>query len=445
MPSVTCGPPREKSAVTGPAPTMTYQEILTHIYGLARFGMKPGLDRIRSILSALSNPQNVPRVIHVAGTNGKGSTAAFLSSILTAAGHRAGLFTSPHLTAFTERIRVNGAEISREEVISLAQRVLSAAPPDATFFEIATAMSYLHFAEREVDAAIMEVGMGGRLDATNAVEGVLSLISPISLDHCQHLGNSIASIASEKAGVIKPGRPVAVAAQDPEAMEIITGICGQSNSALFSYGRDFSSSWKDDGLSYSGIKLHLEGLHPGIPGAYQSGNAALALCASELLDEQGMTVTAEAARKGIEEAFWPGRMETFPGPPRIMLDGAHNPAGARALAEALKRIPRQRLIMIIGVVGDKDVNGILMPLIPLAHRIITVTPAIPRGLPSRELAASCRTLGYAAENAGDVPSGIRTAASMAGCDDLILVCGSLFTVGEARAIILERNFEPFRG
>ncbi len=445
MPSGTSGPPREKSAVNGAAPTMTYQQILTHIYGLARFGMKPGLGRIRSILSALSNPQDTPRVIHVAGTNGKGSTAAFLSSILTAAGHGTGLFTSPHLMAFTERIRVNGAEISGEEVISLAQRVFSAAPPDATFFEIATAMSYLYFAEREVDAAIMEVGMGGRLDATNAVEGVLSLISPISLDHCQYLGNSIASITSEKAGIIKPGRPVAVAEQDAEAMGIITGICGRLNCALFSYGRDFSSEWKDDGLSYYGLKLHLEGLRPGIPGAYQSGNAALALCASELLDEQGMTVTAEAARKGIEEAFWPGRMESFPGPPRIMLDGAHNPAGARALAEALKRVPRQRLILIIGVVGDKDVNGILMPLIPLAHRIITVTPAIARGLPSSELATACRTLGYAAEDAGDVPSGIRTGSSMAGRDDLILVCGSLFTVGEARAIMLARNFEPFRG
>jgi dihydrofolate synthase/folylpolyglutamate synthase len=424
---------------------MTYQEILTHIYGLGRFGMKPGLERIRSLLKGLSNPQDSLRVIQVAGTNGKGSTAAFLSAILTAAGHRVGLFTSPHLIAFPERIRINGREISEQDVVSCAERVLSATPPGTTFFEIVTAMAYLHFAEQGVGPAIMEVGMGGRLDATNVACGVLSLISPIALDHCEYLGNDIARIAREKAGVIKAGSPVAVAPQYPDAMKTISETCAHLGSRLFRDNQDFTANWETDGLAYHGLSLHLTGLTPGIPGSYQKMNAALALCASELLDRSGLTVKEDAARKGIEQAFWPGRMEMFPGPPRVILDGAHNPAGAEALAGALAGIPRDNLILVAGVVGDKDVNGILAPLIPHADRVIAVCPAIPRGLPSRELSERCRALGHRAMDGRDVTAGLNLAHSLASARDLILVCGSLFTVGEARARILAQSFEPFRG
>jgi dihydrofolate synthase / folylpolyglutamate synthase len=424
---------------------MTYQEILTHIYGLGRFGMKPGLERIHSLLNALSNPQDSLRVIHVAGTNGKGSTAAFLSAILTAAGHRVGLFTSPHLMAFPERIRINGREIPVQEVVPLAERVLSVALPGTTFFEIVTAMSFLYFAEQGVGPAIMEVGMGGRLDATNVAEGVLSLISPIALDHCEYLGDSIARITAEKAGVVKAGHPVAIARQHPDALMTISGICARLGSRVFRDGHDFSADWETDGLAYHGINWHLESLRPGIPGRYQTTNAALALCASELLDRQGLPVTVDAARKGMEQAFWPGRMEMFPGRPRVLLDGAHNPAGAEALAEALKDIPREALILMIGVVGDKDVNGILAPLLPHADGIIAVSPAVPRGLPSHELAERCRTFGHRTVDAGGVSAGLKIAFSNSSANDLVLVCGSLFTVGEARAQILARSFEPFRG
>jgi dihydrofolate synthase/folylpolyglutamate synthase len=424
---------------------MTYQEILTHIYGLGRFGMKPGLERIRNLLKELSNPQDGLRVIHVAGTNGKGSTAAFLSAILTTAGHRVGLFTSPHLIAFPERIRINGEEIPEQNVISLADRVISVAPPATTFFEIVTAMSYLYFAEQGVGPAIMEVGMGGRLDATNVASGVLSLISPIALDHCAYLGDSLARIAREKAGVIKAGQPVVIAPQHPDALKAISEMCDHLGSPVFRDGHDFDARWETDGLAYHGLNLRMEGLRPGIPGRYQAMNAALALCASELLDRQGLPVQEDAARKGIEQAFWPGRMEMFPGPPRVILDGAHNPAGADALAGALADIPREALTLVVGVVGDKDVNGILAPLLPHADRIITVSPAVPRGLPSAELAERCRALGHRAVDAGTVSAGLKTAFSNSSTNDLVLVCGSLFTVGEARARILARNFEPFRG
>lgn len=424
---------------------MTYHEILTHIYGLGRFGMKPGLERIGALLKALSNPQDGLRVIHVAGTNGKGSTSAFLASVLSAAGHTVGLFTSPHLVAFPERIRINGREIPEQDVVTIAERVLSVAPPGATFFELVTAMAFLHFAENGVGPALMEVGMGGRLDATNAAAGVLSVITPVALDHCEHLGGSIELIAAEKAGIIKPSRPVVCAGQPPRAMDVIGARCVELASPLYAWGKDFTAAWRGDLLGYRGIRWELDSLRPGIPGRYQAVNAAAALCAAELLDDAGLGVTQEEARCGIETASWPGRMELLPGPPRVLLDGAHNPAGAAALAESLADFPRERLILVAGMVGDKDADGILAPLLPLADRVVAVTPSIPRGLPSHELAERCRALGCDVEDGGSLADGLDRALSTAGPGDLVLVCGSLYVVGEARARLNNKTFEPFRG
>ena len=424
---------------------MTYQEMMSHIYGLGRFGMKPGLQRIRATLRALSDPQDAVQTVHVAGTNGKGSTAAFLASILTSGGHKAGLFTSPHLIAFTERIRIDGTEISEKEVVSLADRVLSVAPEGTTFFEIVTAMAYLFFAEQGVRAAVMEVGMGGRFDATNAASGILSIITPIALDHSQYLGDTISLIAREKAGVIKAGRPVVSSSQSPDAQEVIRRHCREMKSPLYLQGSDFSATWGSDGLAYSGIQWELHALQPGIPGRYQAMNLATAICAAELLDQQGMSLTPDCVRMGAEQASWPGRMELFAGPPRVLLDGAHNPAGAKALAEALADIPRKALILVAGVVGDKDANGILERLLPSADSVIAVCPSVPHGLASRELADHCRVLGHQASDAGSVAKGLESAFNKAQPDDLILVCGSLFVVGEARAILLSQTFEPFRG
>jgi dihydrofolate synthase / folylpolyglutamate synthase len=424
---------------------MTYEDTLSQLYDLGRFGMKPGLTRIRAILKALSDPQDSLQIIHVAGTNGKGSTSAFLAAILDAAGHRVGLFTSPHLIAFPERIRINGTEIHKDHVVMLAERVRSVAPKDSTFFEIVTAMAYLHFAEQHVGPAVMEVGMGGRFDATNVAAGTLAVITPVALDHCEHLGNSIDSIATEKAGIIKPGQPVVLAPQSLEAAAVFRNRCMTTGSSLYENGADYSAHWEQGRLSYCGLSWNLTGLLPGIPGSYQSTNAATALCAAEVLNGRGLTVTSAAARHGLEQASWPGRMELFPGPPRILLDGAHNPAGAAALAESLTAVPRERLILLIGMVGDKDVAGILSRLAPLADRLLTVCPAVPRGLAAEALAARCQSLGYEATAAGTVINGLDSAGSIAAPNDLIVVCGSLFTVGEARARLVHNEFEPFRG
>jgi len=424
---------------------MGYREMLARLYGLGRFGIRPGLDRIRSILRALSDPQDSLSVIHVAGTNGKGSTSAFLSSILAAAGYKVGLFTSPHLVAFTERIRLNGREIAEEEVLRLAEKVLSVSPEGSTFFEVVTAMAYLAFAEGGVGPAVMEVGMGGRYDATNAATGILSLITPIALDHCQYLGEDIAAIALQKAGVIKRGNPAVSAPQSPEALAVIRRQCAHLGSPLYVNGPDFRADRKGGLLSYIGLEWQMDGLNPGIPGSYQSANAASALAAAELLAGGRFPVSRSAARRGIEEARWPGRMELFPGTPRILLDGAHNPAGASALAESLRDIRRRNLVMLIGMVADKDAEGILEHLLPVADRVIAVAPAIPRGLPAGVLAERCRHLGFAAEDAGSVNQGLDIAGAVAHADDLVVVCGSLFVVGEARARLTSRRFEPFRG
>ena len=424
---------------------MTYQETLAHIYGLGRFGMKPGLERITTLLQALDNPHEQTKTIHVAGTNGKGSTAAFISSIMVAAGYKVGLYTSPHLSRFTERIRINGLEIEEGEVVRLAERVLAVAPVSATFFEIVTALAWLHFADQGVELAVMEAGMGGRFDATNAASGIMSVITPVSPDHCEYLGNTLTEIAFEKAGVVKPGRPLVTATQSDEVLAVIGSQCERLASPLFVSGRNFSGSWGDDGLNYQGLTSGLSGLKPGIGGRYQAENAACALAAAEILGGMGFNLPETALRKGIEKATWPGRMEIVGKSPRILLDGAHNAAGGAALAESLQDIPHDRLILVAGVMADKDAEGILGPLFPLTDRAYAVSPRLERALPSERLAALCRSRRVPCTDAGTIAAGIDEAKNSAGPDDLILVCGSLFTVGEARAILYGEHFEPFRG
>jgi len=424
---------------------MTYAQTLAHIYALGRFGMKPGLARITRLLSALGNPQDAFATVHVVGTNGKGSTASILSSILSAGGYRTGLFTSPHLISFTERMRTDGAEISEEAVALLAGRVLEAAPEGTTFFEIVTALAALHFAQAGVQIAVFEAGMGGRLDATNALDGALSVITPVSLDHTDYLGSRIAEIAVEKAGICKAGSPIVSARQLPEAARVIERHALELGSPLYRLGEAFEGGWQDGKLWYRGMGAPLDGITPGVSGRYQAGNTACALAAAELLSGAGFPLPPRALAEGVEGASWPGRLELFPGSPRLLLDGAHNPAGAAALAEALAEIPRRRLLMVVGVMGDKELSGVLEPLLPLADRVFAVAPAIERALDAQRLASYCSGWGASAREAGSVARGIALARAEAGADDLILVCGSLFTVGEARGLLLSRRFDPFRG
>jgi dihydrofolate synthase/folylpolyglutamate synthase len=424
---------------------MTYEETLAYLFGRGRFGMRPGLERIAATMARLGNPERRLRAVQVAGTNGKGSTAAFLAAITAAAGQRTGLFTSPHLMDFTERFRIDGQEIEPQRLTELAGRVIAAAPAEATFFELTTAIGLLWFAEEQVELAVLEVGMGGRFDATAIVAGDLAIITPVALDHTEWLGETVAAVAGEKAGIVRPGRPVVCAPQEPAALAAIAASCHDRQAPLYLWGERFSAAWHGATLDYYGLQLELTGLAPGLAGPHQAANAACALAAAELLTAAGLPLPVRALLDGIAGTRWPGRLELFPGPPPVLLDGAHNPAGARALAAALAGYPRRRLLLVTGLMADKDAAGLLTPLLPLADRVYAVTPGLERAMPAAQLAGLCGSLGKPALAAGSVADGLALARHEAGADDLVLVCGSLFTVGEARALLTGRPFRPVRG
>lgn len=425
---------------------MSLPDVLEKLYARRRFGIRPGVDRVGVLLSRLGHPEKQFHTIHVVGTNGKGSTSAFLSSILCSAGYKTAQFSSPHLVRFTERFRINGVEYCPEKLASSLAHVLAVAPDEATFFEITTALAADIFAQEQVQYAVMEAGMGGRSDATAALPGELTVLTPISLDHTDYLGATVAEIAREKAGIIGAGTPVVTACQDDVAMRVIVEQCAVVGSPLFLYGSDFRMVRTDTGtLSYRGLQRTLAGLVPGIAGRYQTENAAVALAAAELLAGGGLCIGEQAYVDGIAAAHWPGRMELIPGTPRLLLDGAHNPAGARALAEALADYPRARLLLVAGVCDDKDLERIFAPLLPLVSAVYTVTPAIERGLDAAVLAEYFARHQLHVQAHDTVAAGLAAACHDATADDLVLVCGSLFVVGEVKAVCEQSDYHGIRG
>ena len=424
---------------------MPLADTLEKLYARRRFGIRPGVERVATLLERLGHPEQSFRSIHVVGTNGKGSTAAFLSSILTSARYRTGFFSSPHLVRFGERFRIDGREADDDVLAPLLDEVLDAAPPEATFFEIVTALAVLYFARSTVDIAVMEAGMGGRSDATAALAGIMTVITPISFDHCDYLGSTLAAIAAEKSGIARPGTPVVSAIQSAEARQVIAAYCAGNNNPLKSID-DTTVAWGNDStLAYRDGGLQLSGLQPGISGRYQSQNAALALTAARNLSACGIDIPQEALVAGIAAARWPGRMEYVDGTPPLLLDGAHNPAGAAALAESLAGYRYSRLLLVTGVMEDKDVSQLLAPLAVRAARGFAVAPAIERALPAERLAEELATLGLETIACASVSDGISAARAAAQPGDLVLVCGSLFTVGEALAFLSGKAFRGIRG
>lgn len=425
---------------------MPLAALLEKLYARRRFGIRPGVDRVNRILAGLGNPEKLFRSIHVVGTNGKGSTSAFLSSILKCAGHRTAQFSSPHLVRFSERFRIDGVEYPPDKLAANLEAVLEAAPEEATFFEITTALAALVFSSEKVEIAVVEAGMGGRSDATAAICGEMTIITPISVDHAEYLGSTLTEIADEKAGIIEPFTKVVSAGQQGGALSVIEKKCMASDSPLICMGRDFSALWNHNGtVDYRGINISLMQLAPGIPGRYQADNAALALAAAELLDAAGTTVTTEALALGITTASWPGRMELIPGNPPMLLDGAHNPAGSRALAEALVDYPCRRVLMVTGVCTDKDAEQMYAPLIPLVAKIYAVTPSVDRALDGELLSRLLAGMGADSRPYATLADAIRQARSEALQGDMMLVCGSLFLVGETKALIDNSDYSGIRG
>ena len=425
---------------------MPLTDVLERLYARRRFGIKPGVDRVGKLLERLGNPEKQFRTIHVVGTNGKGSTSAFLSSILLHAGHSVAQFSSPHLVRFTERFRINGAEYPEDRLAHRLQEVLEAAPEDATFFEITTALAAYVFCEERVEFAVMEAGMGGRSDATAAFHGEMTILTQIAIDHAEYLGATLEEIATEKTGIIEPRTNVICAAQTEAVSLIVEERCRIGECTLKTVGKDFSVCRNRDGsIDYHGINRTLTGLHSGLPGRYQSANAAVALAAAEVLDSCGTKISASAFSDAISKTYWPGRMELIPGTPRLLLDGAHNPAGASALAEALQDYSYSRLLLVTGVCDDKDTEQIYAPLMPLVDSIYTVTPTIERALKDETLSDFFQSHGMPSRPCGSVISGVCKARDDASESDLILVCGSLFVVGEVKAWLEQVNYTGIRG
>jgi dihydrofolate synthase/folylpolyglutamate synthase len=432
---------------------MSYQKTIDYLYSLQKHGIKFGLSNSAVLMQLLDTPYRRFRSLHIAGTNGKGSTAAYLASIFRAAGYRTGLYTSPHLVSFTERIRIDNVPIPEERVVELAQRLQrcsegtlssdGAGPFSPTFFEVTTAMAFAYFAEESIDIAVVETGMGGRLDSTNVITPLVSVITNIDLEHTEFLGTTLEQIASEKAGIIKPGVPVVTGAVQPEAIAVIERTAVQQGAPLYRMPKDFCVERMEPGgggdFDYRGIATNYQGLTISLLGKHQASNAALAVAAVECVARSGMAVSEPALRAGLVSASWEGRLERVAGRPDILLDGAHNPASAAVLAEALRslRPSYRRLVLVMGILRDKDHGRIIDHLVPLADWVVATKPQYERAIDPQTLAADIRRRHGNVSIADTVEQAVTLARKGSSPNDLIIVTGSLYTVGDARAVLVQ--------
>jgi dihydrofolate synthase/folylpolyglutamate synthase len=439
----------------------SYQEAIDYLFGLQKHGIKLALSNSFKLMELLGEPHRKFRSVHVAGTNGKGSTAAFIGGVLQAAGYRVGLYTSPHLVSFTERIRINGAPISEARVVELAQRVRDccrgAAAPDGqgplnpTFFEVTTAVAFTYFAEEKIDIGVIETGMGGRLDSTNVITPLVSVITNIDLEHQEFLGTTLEQIAAEKAGIIKPGVPIVTGAVQPEALRVIEREAASKNAPLYCLSRDFTgknlTSGHDQVFDYQGIKRSSDAMRIAMRGRYQVDNACLALAAVECLQNAGIPVEDSALRRGLDQTRWEGRLERVADRPDIYLDGAHNPASAKKLAEAVRDMKPayRRIILIIGILGDKDYRGVLSELAPLADHVVATKARYSRAMDVPTLAAEIEKLHASVDTAETVEEALAKAVAAASPDDLVLITGSLYVVGDARTVFFPDRTGPLSG
>jgi len=424
-----------------------YDDAINYLYGLQLHGIKLGLTNIRRLLSLAGDPHKYFRTIHIAGTNGKGSTAAMMASILAEAGYRTGLFTSPHLVSFTERIRINSERISKGDVVRLTGRlrelVINEKDLRPTFFEFVTAMALLHFRERGAEWVVLETGMGGRLDATNVVEPEVAVITRVGMDHMEFLGAGLGEIAGEKAGIIKEAVPVVVARQEEEAAAVIMNRAEELSSPLFACGRDFSvrnvtTEIRGTSFDFTSRRRLVDGLFVPLCGAYQAENAALALQAMELLGDAAPD--EQAMREGLAATRWEGRCEFLQWRFPMLLDGAHNIDAVRALAATLKEVYLKEfrsIMFIIGCMADKDIRGYLSELLPLGRVAIFTTLGFERAASSEMLGDIAGSMGIPALAAENTEEALRLAATEYTRGDLVVVTGSFYTVGEVKGAIGE--------
>jgi len=414
------------------------------MFGLRRFGIKLGLDTILAILKGLDNPQNKFPSIHVAGTNGKGSIASALSSIFIHAGYRVGLYTSPHLVNFNERIRINGAPISDMDVLIAYEAVkdVHAGDRESTFFEYTTAMAFHEFARAGVDWAIVETGMGGRLDATNVLNPKLSIISNISLEHRQYLGNTIAEITAEKGGIIKRGIPVVTGVNQNEAINVLKKIAQKKEAPLYRLGEHFRTrrNKNKETFSYIGMSSTWPDMKTGLQGKHQIKNAALALAACEVLNQYDTDLSTDQIKEGLLKTDWPGRMEVVSQRPYIILDGAHNLMASRKLAEFMsENLVKDGTTLVIGILDDKPYRSMLKSLLPLCRRVIFTKPAISRAMEPEMLQEVAKDFVDDIRIIPNVKDAYFYALESVSSDEAIIVAGSLYVVGEVKQALAEKG------
>jgi dihydrofolate synthase/folylpolyglutamate synthase len=419
-----------------------YKDSLDYLYGLESHGIIFGLANIRNILRALGNPHKKLKAIHIGGTNGKGSTAAMIQSILSRSGYRVGLYTSPHLISFTERIRIDEEEITEGEVVGLTQRIRGAirerrTPETFTFFDFTTAMAMLYFVTEGVDLAILEVGLGGRLDSTNVVDPLLVIITTISMDHRNYLGGSLEAVAREKAGIIKGGRALITAATQPKVLDLFRRVCREKKAPLFRVGRDFRGRRVGPRrFHYRGRKLNLPNLDLNLAGRHQIINATTAMGAIETMVEKGYRIGNGAIYEGLHRVQWSGRLEVVRESPTVVLDGAHNPGAAKRLKEAIvEEFGYERLLLALGIMNDKDYRRIISTLVPLADMTVLCEPRCERAASPQVLLDAMKRIGKKGEIVGDVGEAVQHLLSVATERDLICITGSFYTIGEAKAYL----------
>ena len=431
---------------------MTYSSAIEYLYGLQKHGIKLGLETMRTLLSRLGNPERRFKSLHIGGTNGKGSTAAMTASMLQAAGYRVGLYTSPHLVDFRERIRVNQAMIAEAQVAELVERLQARVPSGLTptFFELTTAMAFLHFAEFGVDVAVLEVGLGGRFDATNVVEPEACAIVTIGLDHQEYLGATEAAIGFEKAGIIKPGVPVVVGRIDGPAWDVICQTAVDRGAPLMRLDQDFHTvGTGPEEFSYRGRTRQLDRLTCALAGRHQLDNAACAVALLDAAEGRGISVDEAAVRRGLESVLWEGRLEVVERGPVLLLDGAHNPAAAHVLAAYLTEWcasrPESRVILVLGMMRDKDHARFVEPFYRLVSEVVLTQADMARSASVQELR---ETVGFRFPHCHIAPSAadaLALAKARATARDLICVTGSLMLVGEVKALVRGCGLSPLRG
>lgn len=423
---------------------MNFKQTVQYIENTLRFGCRPGLERTAKLLELLGNPHKELECVHIAGTNGKGSTTAMISNILKHAGYKVGTYTSPHLYKITERMVVNGVQITEENFVKYANKVIEKMKymkengmEMPTQFEMLTAMAFLYFQDVNVDVAVIEVGLGGMYDATNVIDSILSVITSISYDHVEVLGNSIELIAKEKAGVIKDNATVVLYPQlYREAEKVIEEVSKEKKAKLVKVREEQVKPLEFDimgqSFDYTYDDLYLKNLVVPLLGDHQINNASVAVTAAVELSKLGFDIKEQHIREGLKTVEWPCRFSIISKEPLIIIDGAHNEDGINSLKAAIQKyLSDKKIILVFGMLGDKSYSYGVQELVPLAHRVIATEPVSPRALKAEQMAEMARKYNEQVEVEADIIKAIEKAKALAHEDSAILICGSLYLAGSA--------------